>query len=261
MPLPSNYVTTEQAQEARKSKIKSGYWGASDIPKNGSTELIICGEPDDHMVGGWLYWTEAGPLYSRTEPSEEEWLSKTKVSRYAPEGTTKENVLQELEAAKNFQQKRDALDKLDHLSRFLAFAAYLPERDDFVVVCITQSSILKPLEEYLQMEEDYMNITPGGLYNFRAVINKKVTDLGVKGEKTDYSVAVRTHRAKEADEVKAISQRWEETKSSIYLPRYFMERGNNNVFEGKPDGAVMPPGLPVTAKDSYGADTELGMAL
>ena len=258
MPLPSNYVTTEQAQEARKSKIKSGYWGASDIPKNGSTELIICGEPDDHMVGGWLYWTEAGPLYSRTEPSEEEWLSKTKVSRYAPEGTTKENVLQELEAAKNFQQKRDALDKLDHLSRFLAFAAYLPERDDFVVVCLTQQSILNPLERALGMEEDYLNITPGGLYNFRAVINKQVND---KKPTPNYSVDIRVHRAKEADEVKDVSKRWEQTKDSIYLPRYFMEPGNNNVFEGKPDGAVMPPGLPVTAKDSYGADTELGMAL
>jgi len=254
MPLPSNYVTTEQAQEARKSKIKSGYWGASDIPKNGSTELIICGEPDDHMVGGWLYWTEAGPLYSRTEPSEEEWLSKTKVSRYAPEGTTKENVLQELEAAKNFQQKRDALDKLDHLSRFLAFAAYLPERDDFVVVCLTQQSILNPLERALGMEEDYLNITPGGLYNFRAVINKQVND---KKPTPNYSVDIRVHRAKEADEVKDVSKRWEQTKDSIYLPRYFMEPGNNNVFEGKPDGAVMPPGLPVTAKDSYGADTEL----
>ena len=254
MPLPSNYVTTEQAQEARKSKIKSGYWGASDIPKNGSTELIICGEPDDHMVGGWLYWTEAGPLYSRTEPSEEEWLSKTKVSRFAPEGTTKENVLRDLEAAKNFQQKKEALDKLDSVSRFLAFAAYLPERDDFVVVCLTQQSILNPLERALGMEEDYLNITPGGLYNFRAVINKQVND---KKPTPNYSVDIRVHRAKEADEVKDVSKRWEQTKDSIYLPRYFMEPGNNNVFEGKPDGAVMPPGLPVTAKDSYGADTEL----
>ena len=262
MPLPSNYITTEQVQEARKSKIKSGYWGASDIPKNGATELIICGEPDDHMVGGYVYWIDDGtgkgvPLYSRTEPSEEEWLSKTKVSRFAPEGTTKENVLRDLEAAKNFQQKKEALDKLDSVSRFLAFAAYLPERDDFVVVCLTQASILNPLERALGMEEDYTNITPGGLYNFRAMINKQITDSGTKKEKTNYSVDVRVHRAKEADEVKAISARWEETKGSIYLPRYFMEHGNNNVFEGKPDGAVMPPGLPVTAKDSYGADTEL----
>ena len=263
MPLPSNYVTTEQAQEARKLKIKSGYWGASDIPKNGSTELIICGEPDDHMVGGYVYWTDDGtgkgiPLYSRTEPSDEEWLSKTKVSRYAPEGTTKEKVLQELEAAKNFEQKKVALDKLDHKSRFLAFAAYLPERDDFVVACLTQQSILDPIERALGMEEDYLNIAPGGLYNFRAVINKQVTD---KKPTPNYSVDVRVHRAKEADEVKDVSKRWEQTKDSIYLPRYFMEHGNNNVFEGKPDGAVMPPGLPVTAKDSYGADTELGMAL
>lgn len=261
MPLPSNYVTTEEAKEARKSEIKSGYWAAGDIPKNGSTELIICGEPDDHMVGGWMYWTEDGPLYNRTYPTDEEWLSNAKCSLNAPKDCTKEDVLKELEAAKNSNQRKEALDKLEYRRRFLAFAAFLPERDDFVVACITQASILKPLEEYLQMEEDYMNITPGGLYNFRAVINKKVTDMGGKREKTDYSVAVRTHRAKEADEVKELSQRWEETKSSIYLPRYFMERGNNNVFEGKPDGAVMPPGLPVTAKDSYGADTELGMAL
>ena len=43
----------------------------------------------------------------------------------------------------------------------------------------------------------------------------------------------------------------------MWLPRYFMERGQNNIFEGKPADASMPAGLPVMARDEYGADEEL----
>ena len=253
MPLPTNFASPEEVKRLTQGAVKSGYWTTKDIPDNGSAEMILCGEPDDHMVGGFNYWKAEDPCYTREWPSDEEWLNTAGPGYDAKKkfNMTREDILKKIKEAPNTDARNKALGLFDKRKQFLAFAAYSIERDDFIVVCLVQPTIITPLGRYLSMTKDYKNITKGGVYNFRLQVDKVVKD------KTSYEISVRVHRAEEADQVKDISKRWEQTKDSIYLPRYFMEPGNNNVFDGKPDGAVVPPGLPVTAKDSYGADTEL----
>lgn len=116
---------------------------------------------------------------------------------------------------------------------------------------VTQAGLLKDIEKYLRMEEDYMPMSKGGVYNFRLVIEKKVED------RTSYSATVRIHRKNEKDFIDKLILDWDAYKPTMWLPRYFMERGQNNIFEGKPADASMPAGLPVMARDEYGADEEL----
>ena len=254
MPLPSGYVTTAEL-DAKADEIKSSYWRASDINDNETDELIICGEPDDHMIGGWQFWTEEGPAITRTEPDQAEWIAKAKPGFGVKE--TKEEILEIINKATNRKEEWAGLKLLDRKTRFLAFAAYHVGREDFVCVQITQASILKPLEGYLQMEEDYMPMSPGGIYNFRLGITKTMVPDEVGKERVNYQVTVRPHRAGEKDAVKAIAKAWAAAKDGMWLPRYYMAKGENNVFEGKPADAVMPAGLPVTTQDDYGADSEL----
>ena len=253
MPLPSGYVTTAEAES--KTEIKSNYFSATDIEAGETAELIICGEPDDHMVGGWQFWTEDGPVITRTEPDEAEWIAKARPGYNVTQ--TKEQILEMLNNATNHKEKWEAKKLLDRRSRFLAFAAYHVAREDFVVCKFYQTSILKPLESYLQMEEDYTNITPGGIYNCRVLLTKTVSPDEKGKDRVGYAVTVRTHRPKEGDQVKAIAKAWDAAKDGIWLPRYYMAKGENNVFDGKPIDGVMPPGMPLTAQDSYGADEEL----
>jgi len=255
MPLPSGYVTTAEA-EAQKEEIKSNYFSATDIAANSTDELIICGEPDDHMVGGYQFWTENdGPIITRNEPDRDEWIAKARPGFGVKE--TKEQILEMIDNATNRSQEWEGLKLLDRRSRFLAFAAYHCGRKDFVCAKFNQTSILKPLEGYLQMDEDYMNIVPGGIYNCRVAITKTVAPDDKGKDRTNYSVTVRPHRPKEKDEVRAIAEAWEGAKDGIWLPRYYMPKGENNVFDGKPIDGVLPPGMPLTAQDDYGADSEL----
>ena len=253
MPLPSGYVTTAEAEA--KTEIKSNYFSASDIEANETAELIICGEPDDHMVGGFQFWTEEGPHITRTEPDQAEWIAKARPGYGVSQ--TKEEILDIINKATNRKEEWAGLQLLDRRSRFLAFAAYHVGRKNFVCAKFNQTSILKPLESYLQMEEDYMNIEPGGIYNCRVLIAKTVAPDEKGKDRVSYAVTVRTHRPKEAEEVATISKAWDAAKDGMWLPRYYMPKGENNVFEGKPVDGVMPPGMPLTAQDSYGADEEL----
>lgn len=253
MPLPTGYVTTTERQTS--SEIKSNYFSASDIEDNSSAELIICGEPDDHMIAGWLYWSEEGPVISRTEPNQEDWLATAKPGYGVKE--TKEEILAIINNATNRKEEWLGLKLLDRRKYFLAFAAYHAERGEFVCVKVEQATILKPLESYLAMEEDYMPMTKGGVYNCRVIISKTVGPDESGKNRTSYDVTVRPHRPAEKKEVIGVEAAWEEAKGSIWLPRYFMAKGENNVFEGKPADAVLPAGLPTTARDEYGADKEL----
>ena len=253
MPLPSGYVTTAEAEA--KTEIKSNYYSPSDIEANSTDELIICGEPDDHMIGGYQFWTEDGPVITRAEPDRDEWIARARPGYGVKE--TKEQILEIINKATNRKEEWEGLKLLDRRTRFLAFAAYHVGRQDFVCCKFTQTSILKPLEGYLQMDEDYMPISKGGIYNCRVAITKTVAPDDSGKDRTNYSVTVRPHRPKEKDEVKAIAEEWENTKDGMWLPRYYMPKGENNVFEGKPIDGVMPPGMPLTAQDSYGADSEL----
>ena len=75
---------------------------------------------------------------------------------------------------------------------------------------------------------------------------------------TEMSIGQFVQFAAEKKLIEQISKAWEEAKDGIYLPRYFMPEGENNIFDGKPDGAKPPSGLPVMGRDEYGADKELG---
>lgn len=253
MPLPSGYVTTEDRQSANETK--SPYFSASDIEENTTAELIICGEPDDHMIAGWLYWTEDGPAISRTEPDQAEWIANAKPAYGITK--TKEEILDIINNATNKKEEWEGIKLLDRRKYFLAFAAYHVEREEFVCVKVEQSTILKPLESYLAMEEDYMPITKDGIYNCRVLIAKKAAPDESGKKRISYEVTVRVHRPAEKKEVQAIQAEWEKTKDGMWLPRYFMAKGENNVFEGKPVGGALPAGLPTTARDEYGAETEL----
>jgi len=254
MPLPSGYVTTAEL-ETKQDEIKSNYWRPAEIADNETDELIICGEPDDHMIGGWQFWSEDGPIISRTEPDQAEWIAKAKPGYKVTQ--TKEEILEIINSATNRKSEWEGLKLLDRKTRFLAFAAYHIGREDFVCVQITQSSILKPLEGYLRMTQDFTNMTPGGIYNFRLGLTKNLATSDSGKEIPAYQVTVRPHRSSEKAEVKAIAEAWEDAKDGMWLPRYYMPRGENNVFDGKPIDGVIPPGLPVTAQDEYGADSEL----
>ena len=97
MPLPTGYVTTAERQTS--SEIKSNYFAPNDIEDNGSAELILCGVPDDHMIAGWIYWSEDGPMISRTEPDQAEWIANAKPSWGVKE--TKEQILEIINNATN----------------------------------------------------------------------------------------------------------------------------------------------------------------
>lgn len=253
MPLPTGYVTTAERQTS--SEIKSNYFAPNDIEDNGSAELILCGVPDDHMIAGWIYWSEDGPMISRTEPDQAEWIANAKPSWGVKE--TKEQILEIINNATNKKQEWEGLKLLDRKKYFLAFAAYHCEREEFVCVKIDQSTILKPLEAYLQMEEDYMPMTPGGIYNCRVNLARLKTPDDSGKDRVSYEVTVRVHRASEKKEVAAIAEAWETAKDGMWLPRYFMDKGENNVFDGKPKDAVLPKGLPAMTRDEFGADKEL----
>lgn len=249
MPLPSNYIST--AERETSSEIKSNYWSPSDIQKNETDELILCGVPDDHMIAGWQFWSEDGPNITRTEPTQEEWIKLAKPGYGVKE--TKEQILDIINNATNRKEEWAGLKLLDRRTYFLAFAAYHCERGEFICAKISQSTILKPLEGYLRMEEDYMPMSEGGVYNFRLGITKVVGEEN----RLSYQVTVRPHRAAEKKEIAGVQTAWEEAKAGMWLPRYFMAKGENNVFDGKPADPVMPAGLPVMTRDDYGADQEL----
>lgn len=255
MPLPASYITTEEQKS--NAPITSNYFSPGDIPDNGSAELIICGEPDDHMVAGWQYFGEKTegekvPCYiSREQPPEEEWLPKCGTG-YGVE-KTKAKVMEELKAATNSNKRFEALKQLSRPTYFLAFAAWHCEREDFVCAKITQIGLRKDIERHLMMAEDYAPMTPGGVYNFR-LIAEKIKD----GKRTDYRATVRMHRKSEKEFTDKLQLDWDAAKAGIWLPRYFMESGQNNIFDGKPsENATLPAGLPAMARDEYGADEEL----
>ena len=107
------------------------------------------------------------------------------------------------------------------------------------------------------MEEDYMPMTPGGIYNCRVNLARLKTPDDSGKDCVSYEVTVRVHRASEKKEVAAIAEAWETAKDGMWLPRYFMDKGENNVFDGKPKDAVLPKGLPAMTRDEFGADKEL----
>ena len=253
MPLPSSYVTAEQRES--KSAITSSYFDAREIEENSSAELIICGEPDDHMVAGWFQFGERDAdgkqmtYCDREEPSQEVWVPRAGLGYKI--STPKEEILEKIKNATSRSEEWDALKQLSRPQYFLAFAAWHCEREEFVCMKVTQAGLLKDIEKYLRMEEDYMPMSAGGVYNFRLVIEKKVE------ERTSYSATVRIHRKNEKPFIDKLMLDWDAYKSTMWLPRYFMERGQNNIFDGKPADAKMPAGLPVMARDEYGADEEL----
>lgn len=258
MPLPASYLTSEERDT--KSSVTSNYFDAKEIEDNGTAELIICGEPDDHMVAGWQYFLEKDAegrgscKITRTEPTQEEYLVDCGLGYKVTK--TKAEVMEIYQNATNRKEEWEALKLLSRPQYFLAFAAYHCERGEFVCVKVAQRSLLQDIEKYLRMEEDYMPIVKGGIYNFRLIVEKSVEGDG-DAKRTTYGATVRIHRANEKKEIAAIQDAWEQTKSSMYLPRYFMEKGANNVFDGKPVDSVLPKGMPVTARDEYGAETEL----
>ena len=258
MPLPSSYLTSEERDT--KSSVTSNYFDAKEIEDNGTAELIICGEPDDHMVAGWQYFLEkdaegrGGCKITRTEPTQEEYLVDCGLGFKVTKA--KAEIVDMIQNATSRKEEWEGLKLLSRPQYFLAFAAYHCERGEFVCVKVAQRSLLQDIEKYLRMEEDYMPISKGGIYNFRLICEKTVEGEG-DVKRTSYGATVRIHRASEKKEVAAIQDAWEQTKSSMWLPRYFMPRGENNVFDGKPVDAVLPPGLPAMTRDEYGADKEL----
>ena len=259
MPLPSSYLSTEE--RTNTTATQSNYFDAKEIEDNATAELIICGEPDDHMVAGWQYFLDKdeegkslGCKISRNEPTQEEYVKDCGLAFKVT--ATKAAVLKQLNQATGRKEEWEALKQLSRPQYFLAFAAYHVERDDFVCMKVAQRSLLSDIEKYLRMEEDYMPITPGGLYNFRLLVEKSVEGEG-DNTRTTYGATVRIHRKSEAAQVEEIAKRWEKEKEGMWLPRYFMEKGANNVFDGKPLDAVLPKGMPVTARDEYGSDAEL----
>ena len=262
MPLPASYLTSEERDT--KTSVTSNYFDAKEIQVNekgvGTADLIICGEPDDHMVCGYQYFLEKNAegrtscKITREEPSREEYLADCGLGFRVTK--TKKQIMDIYKKATNRDEEWEALKLLSRPQYFLAFAAYHCEREEFVCVKVHQRSLLADIEKYLRMEEDYMPITKGGIYNFRMIIEKNEEGDG-DNKRTTYGATVRIHRTSEEKEIEAIKDAWEQTKSSMYLPRYFMEKGANNVFDGKPVDSVLPKGMPVTASDEYGAETEL----
>ena len=55
-PLPSTYITAENRES--KTAVTSNYFDAREIEENSTAEIIICGEPDDHMVAGYFQFGE-----------------------------------------------------------------------------------------------------------------------------------------------------------------------------------------------------------
>lgn len=252
-PLPSTFITAEKRES--RTAVTSNYFDAREIEENSTAEIIICGEPDDHMVAGYFQFGERDAdgkqltYCTREEPDQETWVARAGLG-YMEKGP-KEDILKEIAAATDRKSEWEGLKKLSRPQYFLAFAAWHCEREEFVCMKVTQAGLLKDIEKYLRMEEDYTTMSPGGVYNFRLVIEKKVED------RTSYTATVRIHRKTEKDLIDKIRVDWEDYKATMWLPRYFMERGQNNIFEGKPADASMPAGLPVMARDEYGADEEL----
>lgn len=252
-PLPSTYITAEKRES--KTAVTSSYFDAREIEENSTAEIIICGEPDDHMVAGYFQFGERDAdgkqltYCTREEPDQETWVKRAGLGYKVT--ATKEEVLEKIKNATTRPQEWEGLKMLARPQYFLAFAAWHCEREEFICMKVTQAGLLKDIEKYLRMEEDYTTMSPGGVYNFRLVIEKKVED------RTSYTATVRIHRKTEKELIDKIRVDWEDYKATMWLPRYFMERGQNNIFEGKPADASMPAGLPVMARDEYGADEEL----
>ena len=252
-PLPSSYIPSEERES--KSAVTSSYFDAREIEENKTAELIICGEPDDHMVAGYFQFGERDAdgkqltYCTREEPDQATWVARAGLG--FNEKGPKEDILKAIETATDRKSEWEGLKRLSRPQYFLAFAAWHCEREEFVCMKVTQAGLLKDIEKYLRMEEDYMPMTEGGVYNFRLVIEKKVE------ERTSYSATVRIHRKNEKPFIDKLMLDWDAYKSTMWLPRYFMERGQNNIFDGKPADATMPAGLPVMARDEYGADEEL----
>jgi len=252
-PLPASFIPAEQRET--KSAVTSNYFDAREIEDNGTAEIIICGEPDDHMVAGYFQFGERDSddrqltYCTREEPDQKTWIERAGLGYKVTK--TKEEILKEIDAATDRKSEYDALRQLARPQYFLAFAAWHCERKEFVCMKVTQQGLLKDIEKYLRMEDDYMPMSKGGVYNFRLNIEKKVE------ERTNYSATVRIHRKTEKEFIDKLQLDWDAYKSTMWLPRYFMPRGQNNIFEGKPSDATMPSGLPVMARDEYGADEEL----
>jgi hypothetical protein len=252
-PLPSSFISSEERE--LKSAVTSSYFDAREIEDNSTAEIIICGEPDDHMVAGYFQFGERDEdgkqltYCTREEPDQETWVKRAGLG-YMEKGP-KEDILKEIAAATDRKSEWNALSRLARPQYFLGFAAWHCEREEFVCMKVTQAGLLKDIERYLRMEEDYMPMSKGGVYNFRMVIEKK------KEDRVSYSATVRIHRKNEKPFIDKLILDWDSYKETMWLPRYFMPKGQNNIFEGKPTGATMPAGLPVMARDEYGADEEL----
>ena len=218
--LPTGY---KSASESTPKAINERYFECKHLNDGDSVTLRPCGTFDSgHVIAGFSYFTMEG------QPR-----------RFADYPV---NYLDDI--GLTYKAKQSGGDERDKPKYFLAFTALCKERDDFVCVTLDKKTVREQLEEVLAMEP--YDFLPSGMANFYVTLKRKG-----EGMDTSYTLVPALKAPSKAEE-----KRWADAKDGIWLPALY---SNADPFAGKPSEGE-PVGLPPTARDEYGADTEVATA-
>jgi hypothetical protein len=215
--FPSDYKSTAETQAPKDPR----YIDISKVPKDGTVTVRPCGNGNSgHVIAGWQYYSE----------------SQKRTLRFP---VFPDNYLEDI--GLSFKGKRDKTGEKDSPKYFVSFAALSKETGDFAIVTIAKDPPREDLEKILGME-DYQ-VADGEMANFTLTLGKTGS-----GTDTKYSVMPVLKAAP-----KELHTRWKGARDKIWLPALF---SGGDPFAGKPAGGE-PVGLPPTARDELGADSEI----